>query len=152
MNFKYAGLFLALILTISSCKKDPVLPPYSPPDSSFGLIYTHILSTSCGVAGCHDGTSVHPRLSGENTYKSMVTDHVHHQDALTAGLHLVKPFDPDSSFLYQKMIFDSSEFQFGSPMPQGGLTVSANKIEFLRQWIAEGAPELGHVADRSLIE
>lgn len=82
----------------------------------------------------------------------MVTPHVHNQEAMNAGLHLVKPFDADSSFLYQKMIYDSTEFKFGSPMPQAGLTVSADKIKFLRQWIEAGAPELGHVAERNLIE
>ena len=82
----------------------------------------------------------------------MVTEHLHDQNAADAGLHLVMPFNADSSFLYQKMIFDSSAFQFGSPMPQGGLTITADQIEFVRQWIEAGAPELTHVADRSLVE
>ncbi|MEL6537570.1 MAG: hypothetical protein AAFQ98_19265 [Bacteroidota bacterium] len=82
----------------------------------------------------------------------MITDHVHNGEALDAGLHLIKPGDPDSSFLYQKVTFDSSDFKFGSPMPAGGLTISANQIEFLRQWIVAGAPETGHVADRTLLQ
>ena len=151
MKAKYP-LFCLLLCCFLSCVQDPPPPEFTPPDSSYGLIYTHILSVSCGVTGCHDGASTHPRLSGENTYHSMITEHVHNQEAMNAGLHLIKPSDPDSSFLYQKMIYDSSEFKFGAPMPQGGLTVPANKIEFLRQWIAAGAPESGHVADRSLIE
>lgn len=158
MNNSSRPSFTSLLLTgvfilgLAACKKDPPIPDYSPPDSSFGLVYTHIMAPSCGVNGCHDGSSIHPRLRGENTYHSMVTEHLHNVEAENAGLHLVKPFSSDSSFLYQKMIYDSSLYQFGSPMPQGGLTVTLNQIEFLRQWIDAGAPELGHVADRSLVE
>lgn len=153
--FSRTGILLILLIglcTIAACVKEPEPPKVDTPDSSFGLIYDKILTPSCGVNGCHDGASIHPRLSGENTYRSMVTDHLHNHDAEQAGLHLVKPFDADSSFLYQKMIFDSTEFKFGSPMPQGNLTVTANQIRFLRQWIEAGAPEEGHVADRTLIE
>lgn len=149
---KPIGFLLLAPFFLLSCKVEPPKPEFTPPEGSYGLIYTHILSVSCGVPACHDGNTYHPRLSGQNTYSSLVTKHVHNDQALNAGLHLVKPFDPDSSFLYQKITFDSSEFQFGSPMPQGGLKLTANQIRFLRQWIAAGAPETGHVADRSLIE
>lgn len=148
------GVFLlaAFAIAFSSCKKENPIPPYTPPDSSYGLIYEQILTPSCGVSGCHDGSSIHPRLSGENTYEAMVTSHVHNVEANAEGLHLVQAGHPENSFLYQKMIYDSSQYQFGSPMPAGGLTVSGNKIEFLRQWIVAGAPETGHVADRSLMD
>lgn len=135
-----------------ACKKDPEPPTFTPPDSSYGLIYSKVLAPSCGVSGCHDGASVHPRLLGETTYEAMITEHVHDHDAEHAGLHLVEPFDADNSFFYQKIIYDSSAYQFGSPMPQGGLTVSAGQITFIRQWIESGAPKEGHVADRKLIE
>lgn len=150
------NIFLVLgiisLLVMGSCTKDPEPPSFTPPDSSYGLIYTKVLTPSCGVSGCHDGASIHPRLSGENTYESMITDHLHDHDAEKAGLHLVMPYKPDSSFFYQKMIFDSTKFKFGSPMPQGGLTVTANQIKFIRQWIEAGAPKEGHVVDKSLIE
>ena len=152
MNHQIITVVLSISLLVFACKKDPEPPEFTVPDSSYGLIYDKILTPSCGISGCHDGASVHPRLSGENTYQSMITDHVHDHDANHAGLHLIDPGSPENSFLYQKVIYDSSEYKFGSPMPQGGLTISKNQINFLRQWIAVGAPETGHVADRSLVE
>jgi hypothetical protein len=37
-------------------------------------------------------------------------------------------------------------------MPTGGLTLTPAQIEFVRQWIAAGAPLEGHVADKALIQ
>lgn len=145
-------LLWASLSFLIGCTVEPPQPEFTPPEGSFGLIYTEILSTSCNVTGCHDGFSTHPPLKGQNTYPNLVTDHVHNGEALALGLHLVKPGDPDSSFLYQKVIYDSSDYKFGSPMPAGGLSITGNQIEFLRQWIVAGAPETGHVADRTLLE
>ena len=144
--------FLVLLLVVACGDDEPVEPPYTPPDSSSGLIYTHIFTPSCGVSGCHDGTATSPTLTGATTYQSIFSATPTNGQAQAAGLQLIQPHSADSSFLYQKMVFSTSPFQFGAPMPQGGLTVSADKIEFLRQWIEAGAPELGHVADRNLIE
>lgn len=151
-KFQYLLLFILISISTACNDDEPTEPDFAPPDSSFGLIYTHILAPSCGLNGCHNGTSRYPSLIGSGTYAAMVNPTVQNNSAASAGLHLVKPFSADSSFLYQKMIFDSSPFQFGSQMPQGGLTVDSNKIEFLRLWIEAGAPESGHVADRTLIE
>ena len=143
---------LVFILAVASCDNEPSSPEFTPPDSSYGLIYSKIFEPSCGIAGCHDGSTTYPTLSGETTFQSIVDAAVQNSSASSAGLQLIMPSTPDSSFVYQKMIFNSSAFQFGSPMPQGGLTVSDDAKEFMRQWIAAGAPESGHVADRTLIE
>ena len=150
MKFRIKSLILIYSLVFFSCSKD-VNDLYTAPDSSFGLIYNKILTPSCGVVGCHDGNSVHPRLFGENTYYSIVTPHVHNHDAEHAGLQLVYPFNPDSSFFYQKIIFDSTLFKFGAPMPQGTSQLTSKQINFIYQWILAGAPEFGHVADASLL-
>lgn len=146
------GLIFILLLFLFSCESEPVDPDFEPPDSSYGLIYSNIFSTSCALSGCHDGSARSPGLTGADTYRSIFGQTPENQMAIQADLQLIKPFDPDSSFLYQKLIFDSTEFKFGSPMPQGGISLSSDKIEFVKLWIEAGAPETGHVADRSLIE
>lgn len=148
----YLGLCISVLLFLFSCESDTPKPGFEPPDSSFGLIYTNIFSTSCALSGCHDGSSRSPSLTGEGTYDALIGQKPENQMALQAGLQLIKPSDPDSSFLYQKLVFDVTEFKFGSPMPQGGISLSSEKIEFVKLWIEAGAPETGHVADRSLIE
>lgn len=160
--YLHSGFLICLmtvLLCVSACRKaldpkpePPNNGPYTPPNSSFGLIYTEIFSASCSIGGCHDGDSRSPTLVGQFTYENIVSKEPINAAARDANLELIKPGVADSSFLYQKMIFDSSDFQFGSGMPLIGPDIDANKIEFLRQWIAAGAPLEGHVADRSLIE
>jgi hypothetical protein len=144
-------LFLGFtIFAFNAC--DTETPDYTPPDSSFGLIYTNIFQTSCGLSGCHDGSASYPTLNGENTFQNIVNGDVQNLQADNAGLKLIIPNDSDNSFLYQKINFNNSSHQYGSPMPPGGLVVTSDAIEFVRLWIEAGAPLEGHVADRSLIE
>jgi len=138
----------------NACDDETQNPTYTPPDSSFGLIYTKVFASSCALSGCHSETAtyVSPALKGENTYQNIVNAAVQNLQAENAGLKLIVPNEEDNSFLYQKLIYDSSPHQYGSPMPSGGLSVSSDAIEFIRLWIAAGAPLEGHVADRTLIE
>jgi hypothetical protein len=149
-------LAFAFAVPFMGCKEEP---EYVAPDSSYGLIYDQIFAPSCALSGCHaeakkkrDAIGNEPYLDGESAFSNLVNVSPHNLQAASAGLKLVFPGNADSSFLYQKIIYDSSAFQFGAKMPSGGLTLSANQIEFVRQWIAAGAPLSGHVADRNLIQ
>ena len=152
MRFHFLLFPTLLLLLLGGCKKEEL--PYSPPDGSYGLIYTKIFATSCALSACHDGGdgAASPNLDGKTAFAAISNTTPANSQAASAGLKLVDSADPDNSFLYQKLIFDSTAFAFGSEMPAGGLTLSADQIAFVRAWIAAGAPESGHVADRSLIE
>jgi hypothetical protein len=158
MRPKYPWLlFVPIMIFLASCGEKA--DPYLVPDSSYGLIYTKIFSTSCALSGCHseaqkrkDPAGTEPYLEGEVAYTSLINATPDNGQAAAAGLKLVVPTDPDNSFLYQKIIFDSSSHKFGAAMPGGGLTLTADQILFVRQWIVSGAPHDGHVADRSLID
>jgi len=145
---------IAILLFASACGKDDDSPTLSGIDSSYGLVYDKIFVGSCALSGCHDGGNgaAYPSLKGDDVYESIFQAATQNGQAMQAGLQLVKANDVDSSFLYQKLIYDQSSFQFGSKMPLGGLTLTANQIEFVKQWIEAGAPKSGHVADRSLVE
>ncbi|MEY3442690.1 MAG: hypothetical protein RLZZ519_971 [Bacteroidota bacterium] len=147
---------LVAIFCLASCKEEV---EYVAPDSSFGLVYDQIFAPSCALSGCHltpvkkrDPAGEPPYLSGEETFNSLINVTPTALQAASAGLKLVIPGNPDSSYLYQKVIYDSSAFAFGAKMPSGGLTLTANQVEFMRQWIAAGAPLNGHVADRNLLQ
>ena len=152
MRFQLLLYPTLLFLLLSGCKKEEL--PYTPPDGSYGLIYNKIFTTSCALSACHNGAegSVSPTLTGEAAFDGLLNATPANSQAVNAGLKLVKPADPEASFLYQKLIFDSTAYAFGSEMPAGGLTLSADQVAFVRAWIAAGAPESGHVADRGLIE
>ncbi len=156
MRKEFACLSLLLVL-LGGCKKED---EYIVPDSSYGLIYTQIFSTSCALSGCHAegprkkniSEGIYPILEGANVHTNIINAATFNTQATNANLKLVVPNHPETSFLYQKMIYDSSAYKFGSAMPGGGLTLTANQITFVRQWIAAGAPLDGHVADRSLMQ
>ena len=141
-----------LVIGLISCESDTPGSDYTPPDGSFGLVYSKIFATSCALSGCHNGEAREPALTGEDTYANIFGKTPANQNAANAMLEYIMPTSPDSSFLYQKIAFDSAQFQFGSAMPLGGISLTADQITFVRQWIVAGAPESGHVADRSLVE
>lgn len=154
---KIAGIMaFALIIFFTACKKDDKsdVPSYTPPDGSYKLVFEKVFKPSCALSNCHskEGDFGHHGLGNDYTYNHLLEEDSHNEDALAAGLRMVKPGNPDSSFLFVKIKWDGSPFQFGQKMPTGGLKLTANQIEFVRQWIAAGAPESGHVADRSLVE
>jgi hypothetical protein len=57
-----------------------------------------------------------------------------------ADLDLVKPGDPDQSFLMRKLDALSPSSEVGAPMPYGYRPLAEHEVEVLRQWIAKGAP------------
>ncbi len=139
-----------------SCTKDPVVPAYVAPDSSYGLIYNKIFTPSCALAGCHANESHDEHahavtLEGSSTYTNIINGKTKNIQAAAANLLIIMPGDTSRSFLYQKLIYNRSVHKYGAPMPSGGLTISDKKIEFVKQWIQAGAPLDGHVADKSLL-
>jgi hypothetical protein len=155
---RYMRFFLfipALLVLLTACKREDA-PTY--PDSSLGLIQEHILEKSCAVSGCHDATSGsvsaqhHLILTGDGLYAALVNAPVANAQAVTADLRQIVPNDTTRSFLYQKVIFDRAQHAYGGIMPMGMDPLSANQIAFLKQWIMAGAPETGHVADKTLLQ
>jgi hypothetical protein len=156
MRLSHAILLFWTMVFFAACGKEE---EFTPPDSSYGLIYTQIFAPSCALSGCHleadrkkDPVGQRPYLEGKDAYSQLFMGTPENGQAAAAGLKLIRPNDPGTSFLYQKIIYDSSAFQFGAKMPSGGLSLTADEILFVRQWITAGAPHDGHVADRSLIE
>lgn len=147
-------VFTTLLFAIACKKEEAAKPSYTPPEGSYNLIYEKIFKTSCALASCHakEGDFGHHGLGDENTYKHLLNEDSHNAQAKAAGLRSIKPGDPAKSFLYAKISWEGSAYQFGQKMPTGGLKLTANQIEFVRQWIAAGAPESGHVADQALLK
>jgi hypothetical protein len=155
-SIRKIATFLLFALSLAlACDKEAASPEaYTPPEGSYGLIFEKIFKPSCALSGCHakEGDYGHHGLADANTYQHLIKDPSHNAQARAAGLKLVKPGDPANSFLYAKIKWEGSAFQFGQKMPSGGLKLTANQIEFVRQWIAAGAPEAGHVADQALLK
>lgn len=146
-------------LGIASCKHEAVepAPTVDPNLASFENMKQHIFSHSCSSSGCHSAAQATNQqhglvLVGSDVYERLVNVDPRNAQALDSSLKLVKPGVPDSSFLYHKVNWNAyPQFHFGNEMPLGADPLTANEVEFIRQWIASGAPRTGVVADYRLL-
>jgi hypothetical protein len=160
-KLKIFSIIFAAVLLFSACKKTNVVAEdpksHSNTSGSFELIQKTILTKSCAVSGCHASISDNSYkqhklvLKGTDLYKNLINGLVTNTKAQEAGLKQIIPKDPAKSFLYQKMNFNASFYKFGNAMPLGADALTANQLKFINDWIAAGAPEIGHVANEELL-
>ena len=104
--------------------------------ATFTAVQTQIFSASCAFSGCHGGGS---SSAGLNLQQGQAYDNIVDVPSTQQGsLDRIEPNDPDSSYLYLKVIGDASIT--GSRMPRGGPALDQELIDLLRDWIERGAP------------
>jgi len=114
----------------------------SPPPPAQGIaptlasIQSNVFSVNCAVPGCHGGAGAQQglRLDPGFSYGNLI-DVASPRDA---NLIRVTPFNPDGSFIIQKL---EGTQTLGDRMPQGGPFLPQSTIDVIRQWIANGAPQ-----------
>jgi len=123
--------------------------------ASFAQIQTTILTPSCATSGCHAGSAPQANLSlsADVAYDNLINALPTNANAKNDGLRRIIAGKPDSSLLYHKLVFPPGHHahDYGNPMPVGTAGLSIGQLEFVRQWIAAGAPKTGVVADASLL-
>ena len=100
-------------------------------------IQVNVFDASCTV--CHSGAAapLGLRLDAGNSFTNLVGV----PSAQVGALLRVAPGDPDNSYLIRKLEGTASE---GQLMPLGGPPVPQATIDFVRQWISDGAlPDSG---------
>jgi len=117
------------------------LPP-SPPSSSlpgsfdavFSQVQDYVFTPGCAVSGCHTGAGAPQglQLDSVNSYANLVGV----ASSENPSSLRVKPGDPDSSYLIQKLEGTASS---GVRMPLGAAPLDASIIAIVRQWISDGA-------------
>jgi len=126
-------------------------------ESSFDLIQSEILDTSCAISGCHSSVSdvsffQHGLvLEASESYANLVGAEPTNHDAKHDHLFRVKASEPDFSLLYHKVSTTSGVHKYGNPMPLGLTPLKQGEVEFIQQWIKAGAPREGRVADPALL-
>lgn len=103
-------------------------------------IQKNVFDKSCSSSSCHGeakqgGLDLRPGAS----YAGLVDVEADKTAAKDAGLVLVKPGDPDKSFLVVKL--GTVPSGMGARMPQGGKPLDAATITAIRNWIANGAEQ-----------
>ena len=95
-------------------------------------IQVNVFDASCTL--CHSGAAapLGLRLDAGNSFTNLVGV----PSAQVGSLLRVDPGDPDNSYLIRKLEGTASE---GQLMPLGGPPIPQSTIDFVRQWISEGA-------------
>jgi hypothetical protein len=105
--------------------------------ATFTAVQTQIFDQSCAFSGCHAGSApaMEMDLSAGQAYDNIVDVPSGEQPSLDR----IEPNDPESSYLYLKVIGDPSIS--GGRMPLGNPPLDQNRIDLLRDWIERGAPD-----------
>ena len=150
-----------LALALAACGGDSTGAPVgTDPGAPLGNVafdqfQAQVLTPNCATSGCH--VSPNPQgglnLSADVAYSNLVNITPNNATAAADGLKRVVPGKPDSSLLYHKLVFPPGHHQhdYGNPMPVGTAGVSTGQLEWVRQWIAAGAPRTSAIASASLL-
>jgi len=141
-----------------------ILNVLSSQSSTWETIQDSIWTPNCVM--CHDHELYFAEQSGlilaeDVAYEELINAVPTNQAAADAGLELVGDDGIASvytSFLWEKINANDYEHfygehsDFGNMMPLGMDFLTNGELEFIRQWIIAGAPELGIVADISILD
>ncbi len=132
--------------------------------STYDVIQSEIWDKNC--VSCHqEGTSSSKQskliLTAGDSYEQLVGQPPHNVAARTDGLIRVGNEGLRSiynSYLWEKINWpDYAHYyddhpDYGALMPQGGQALTNGELRFITEWIIEGAPREGQVADVALLE
>lgn len=151
------GVFVVILICVAGCVEDK---PAST-EASFNYIQEKIFNTSCALSGCHSSTkdaafSQHGLLLTEGeAYQNLLDKEPKNAQAKAEGMKLLMAGNVEKSLLLRKLNCNVGQQpnNYGSTMPLGKDPLSAGQIEYITEWIRQGAPEKGMIlADVGLLE
>ena len=121
-------------------------------------IQSQVLAKSCTFSSCHvpNGSGAIATgmvLNTDSALIALVNKLPSNGNAVSSGWKIIRPGQPDSSFLYLKLQLDTVHHggTYGGTMPLGGFGLPNGQIEYIRRWIAAGAPATGDAIDTVLL-
>ncbi|MDA0197015.1 MAG: hypothetical protein O2887_18605 [Bacteroidetes bacterium] len=164
MNIRSLFGIFALIFYIAGCGESDKTPVDEITTSSWEVIQTQIFKANCVV--CHsDGTSFARQsdliLTKDAAYNNLIDRAPKNAAAAADGLMLLETKGLESlytSFLWEKINASDQEHfyedhaEYGEMMPLGLPSLTNGELEYIRKWIIAGAPEVGLVADETLLD
>lgn len=129
-----------MALAFAACSKSsnsisPASPSASDTTVSFSAGVQPIFTKNCALSGCHAGANP---PHGENLSAGMAYSNiVDVRSEEEPRFFRVKPFSPDSSYLYLKIT--GNPLIFGVRMPYYKMPLSQTDIQTIQRWIEQGA-------------
>jgi len=124
-----------ILILIFACSHDGALDPGNNQGgtrATFSSIQSNVLSTTCAVSGCHNGTQP-PNMSGSVAYSNLVN-----VGNLIGTLDYIEPNNADNSYLYRKV---TGQNIVGKRMPENGPPYLSTAVtDSIKAWIDAGAP------------
>lgn len=164
MKYSSAISFFCFAFIFLSCGKDEESQLPLDQMATYDVIQTQIWDTQC--VSCHTAGSSFAKqsdlvMTADQSYNQLVGRMPDNKQALKDGLELVGTDGLPSlfkSFLWEKVNANDSEHYYedhplyGAIMPLGGDFLTNGELEFIRDWIINGAPATGIVADVELLK
>ena len=126
--------FLVTVLLTASCEH--VDPLEVGTEATLSNIQATIFTLNCAVSGCHAGSN--PQQGQDLSAGQSFSNIVGVRSMERPDLFRIAPGDPDNSYLVQKIM--GAPDIVGARMPLGRAPLSAEQINLIREWVAEGAP------------
>lgn len=133
-GFLLVSIVPAVALLLSGCSDvgDPVAPSGGDDPVSYAADIQPLFDAGC--VGCHGqggqgGLDLRPGVSRGNLVGVV---------SAVYGARRVDPGNPDGSVLYDKLADGGA---YGQPMPPSGSGFTADELELVRRWIADGAQD-----------
>ncbi len=127
-------IVLLAVLCLAGCEHaDPLDPGRLEPTLS--SIQANVFDLNCALSGCHAGSS--PQQGLNLSRGQARANIVGVRSNQRPNLLRVEPGNPDGSYLFQKIT--GAAGILGERMPRGRPPLSAEQIDAIRQWIADGA-------------
>ncbi|MEZ4699056.1 MAG: hypothetical protein R2834_01900 [Rhodothermales bacterium] len=136
-RYRFVPIVLLALVSLRCEHAQPFEPEPLPQAPALADIQTSVFSVSCAVQGCHAGANA---IMGLDLSEGLSHANIVNVPSVESpDLMLVKPGDPDNSYLVAK-IEGSALVKAGTfRMPLGREPLSDDVIQAVREWIEAGA-------------
>ena len=134
-------LFFPFLVFITVC----ALGQPDTSDASFYQVYSRVLSPSCALPACHDGSFEPDFRTPQSAYYTTVYQPVKKNNKAGTFKYRIKPYDPSGSLVYERITnccFVNENDRMPLTILANGDTLTRSSISLIGSWINAGAKDL----------
>jgi|JI10StandDraft_1071094.scaffolds.fasta_scaffold196783_2 hypothetical protein len=129
---------VAALSLLGACGGEAVDPPApATVEPTLSRVQELVFTPGCARSGCHDAAAPLDLSTPQASLAALVMQRPDNPVARENAWMLVKPSEPERSFLIRKL--EGPGVGEGGPMPSASETLTPFYLDLISQWIAEGA-------------